>query len=146
MLRPVFLFCALSLMTGLVWAQYRIEVFSTDQLTVTGTDALAAQSLAVEIWHLDAPETLEDELSVGLPADPQQAEREARAYLELLGEDELRARVARAYRAELRARELGIDRYPAVIFDGQFVVYGLTDLPTALTHYRRWQQSAGAGP
>ena len=146
MLKPLLPFCALSLMTGLVWAQYRIEVFSTARYMVNGTDALAAQGLAVEIWHLDAPETLEDELSVGLPADPQQAEREARAYLELLGEDELRARVARAYRAELRARELGIDRYPAVIFDGQFVVYGLTDLPTALTHYRRWQQSAGAGP
>ncbi|MCB1718714.1 MAG: DUF1525 domain-containing protein, partial [Candidatus Competibacteraceae bacterium] len=52
----------------------------------------------------------------------------------------------RAYRAELRARELGIDRYPAVVFDSQFVVYGLTDLPAALAHYRRWQQSAGAGP
>ena len=129
----------LVLINGTVSAQQRIEAFSTAQFLLHNIEHLTGQGLSIEIYDLDAPTQLEDELSTGLSADPKLAEREAKAYLDLLGEDELRLRVEEAYRAELRARELGIDRYPAVVFDGQRVVYGIADLAVALAHFRQWQ-------
>ena len=43
-----------------------------------------------------------------------------------------------------KAMQYGIDRYPAIVFDGKAVVYGLTDLNSALDHYRTWR--AGVQP
>ena len=50
--------------------------------------------------------------------------------------------VARAAVGLVRAAEYGIDRYPAIVFDGQAVVYGITDIGEALSHYRMWQGRA----
>ena len=33
--------------------------------------------------------------------------------------------------------------YPAIVLDGQAVVYGVTDVKTALHRYRPWQEAAG---
>ena len=38
-----------------------------------------------------------------------------------------------------KALHYGVEKYPAIVFDGELVVYGLTDLTLALTQYRRWQ-------
>ena len=35
--------------------------------------------------------------------------------------------------------QYGIDRIPAIVFDSQAVVYGVTDLSAALAHYQAWQ-------
>ena len=43
-----------------------------------------------------------------------------------------------------KAMQYGIDRYPAIVFGGEVVVYGLTDLNAALDHYRTWR--AGTRP
>ena len=37
------------------------------------------------------------------------------------------------------AVQYGLEKYPAIVFDGELIVYGLTDLSTALMHYRRWR-------
>ena len=39
-----------------------------------------------------------------------------------------------------KAVQYGIDRYPAVVFDGRVVVYGVTDLVEALDRYEAWEQ------
>ncbi|MEA2093693.1 MAG: DUF1525 domain-containing protein [Pseudomonadota bacterium] len=41
-----------------------------------------------------------------------------------------------------RALQYGIDRYPAIVFDGQLVVYGVTELGQALHQYYHWQGGA----
>jgi integrating conjugative element protein (TIGR03757 family) len=41
-----------------------------------------------------------------------------------------------------KALQYGIDRFPAMVFDGQCVVYGVTDLGQALRQYHRWQGGA----
>ncbi len=38
-----------------------------------------------------------------------------------------------------KAIQYGVDRYPAIVFGGEVVVYGLTDLSPALDHYQAWQ-------
>lgn len=140
MLKTALLLISFATMTAVAHAQPRIEVITGDEFPAINAEALAAQGFTVEIYDLDAPAKLEAELSAGLSADPKQAEIDARAYLKLLGEAELRQRVERAYQAQLRARELGIDRYPAVVFDDIAVIYGLTDLVEAMARYRQWRQ------
>ena len=39
----------------------------------------------------------------------------------------------------INAAEYGVDRYPAIVFDGNAVVYGVTDIGEALRHYRKWK-------
>ncbi|MCH8896663.1 MAG: DUF1525 domain-containing protein, partial [Proteobacteria bacterium] len=39
----------------------------------------------------------------------------------------------------LKATHYGVDRSPAIVFDGVAVVYGVTALPVAFDHYRRCQ-------
>mgnify|MGYP005733276675 FL=1 len=34
----------------------------------------------------------------------------------------------------------GIDRYPAIVFDGPAVVYGVTELVEALDRFENWQR------
>ena len=36
-----------------------------------------------------------------------------------------------------------LDRYPAIVFNGQAVVYGVTDVEDAFHRYRRWQEASG---
>ena len=38
-----------------------------------------------------------------------------------------------------KAVQYGIDRYPAIVFDGRVVVYGVTDLVEALDRYKAWR-------
>jgi integrating conjugative element protein (TIGR03757 family) len=36
--------------------------------------------------------------------------------------------------------QYGIDRYPAIVFDGHAVVYGVTDVQAATRIYEQWQE------
>jgi hypothetical protein len=38
----------------------------------------------------------------------------------------------------VRAARLDLDRLPAVVFNGQAIVYGITDLPAAHARYAEW--------
>ena len=40
----------------------------------------------------------------------------------------------------MRALQYGINRYPAIVFDGQAVVYGVTDIETAARLYDHWME------
>ncbi len=42
-----------------------------------------------------------------------------------------------------KAKQYGLDRYPAIVFDGRAVVYGVRDLGEALARYRQWREAAG---
>jgi hypothetical protein len=39
----------------------------------------------------------------------------------------------------VQAMQYGIDRYPAIVFDGKAVVYGITDVRAATQRYQQWQ-------
>lgn len=124
-------------------APARIEVFVTpaQAARLSGIDSVERRypGLSVTVHDLGAAARFEDALSDGLPTEPAAALAQARQRLQALG-PELAARLREAYGGLVRARHHGIDRLPAIVFDdGQSVVYGITDLPTALTHYRRWR-------
>ncbi len=87
---------------------------------------------------LNAIETLEDELSRGLPADPDQAKRLALGRLQQLSTHN-RSQLQHAATSIATALSYGVKKYPAIVFDGEFVVYGLSDPFRGLEHYRRWR-------
>ena len=47
--------------------------------------------------------------------------------------------VENAAKGLVQAMQYGIDRYPAIVFDGKAVVYGITDVRAATQRYQQWQ-------
>ena len=119
-----------------------IEVFTTADSPVTGDAAVSRQpvytDIELHIYELEGILRLEAQLSKGLAADREQARRVVLQRLQPLDEAS-RAQMQRAATGLARAVQYRVDRYPAIVFDGQAVIYGVTDVQVALAHYKAWQ-------
>ena len=119
-----------------------IEVFTSTDLPITGeiviNPAPGRPSFDLKIYNLDGIQRIEAKLSKDLTADPEQSKRIVLQRIQQLGATD-RAQMQRAAMGLAKAVQYGVDRYPAIVFDGQVVVYGLTDVEAALQHYRAWQ-------
>ncbi|EBW7863474.1 TIGR03757 family integrating conjugative element protein [Salmonella enterica subsp. enterica serovar Newport] len=82
------------------------------------------------VW-LDASEQLQQSLFGNLPADPKEAERRAQAVIHSAGWQQKQAELAQDYKGLLKAWSLGLQKYPAVVSDDQYVVYGTADVVVA---------------
>ena len=112
-----------------------IEVF------VTGGDVQRfAKTEGATVYAIDGIERLQVRLSRDLPGDPQAARE---IVLERFGqmETDQGLRLENAARGLVRAMRYGIDRYPAIVFDGQAVVYGVPDIDVARQLWRAWQKA-----
>jgi integrating conjugative element protein (TIGR03757 family) len=122
---------------------YLVEVFTTADSPTAGEVGINKQALLGEkefhVYELDGIRRTEEKLSKGLPADPEQSKRVVLQRFQQLNEED-RARMQRAAMGLAKAMQYGVDRYPAIVFDGQAVVYGVTDVQTALAHYRAWRR------
>ena len=119
-----------------------IEVFTTVDLfpgsvTGTGSDSPAFR-VEVQVYRLDGIERLESALSRDLPADLGSASRVALDRIQQL-DRQTTEHLERSALGLAKTVQYGIDRVPAVVFDGEVVVYGVTDLRQALDHYRQWR-------
>ena len=118
----------------------RMDVFITANQPIKRLDVFVLRhpDIALRVHTLDAIESLEDNLSRGLPADPHLAKRLALVRLKQLSKD-TRAQLQHSATAIATALHYGVEQYPAIVFDAEFVVYGLTDPFRALEHYQRWR-------
>lgn len=108
-----------------------IEVFTTSDIPIDGATPGST------IFEIDGLAVLDQELSQGLPGDPEKAKGLALQRIDELG-DTLRSRAEQAAEGLGRAHRYGIKKIPAVVFDGgRSVVYGLTDLGDAVDIYRQ---------
>lgn len=114
-----------------------VDVFTTKEQLLESVEAFLDDhpETTVRVYLIDAIERLEDELSRGLSAQPEQAKREALQRLQRLSKDK-RARLEQTGKALALAMQLRVTRYPAVVFDQEQVVYGVTDLSRAMEFYR----------
>ena len=109
-----------------------IEVFIDSSLQiVSGNDHTT-------VYLIDRIYKLQEELSIDLPADPESAKSLALQRFQRMN-TQLSRELENAAKGLVQAMQYGIDRYPAIVFDGQAVVYGLTDIPAATQLYQRWQ-------
>ena len=119
-----------------------IEVFTSEKYPVVETDAEGTGSNVqvpeITVYKIDAIQSVERELSRELPAAPQQSKPIVLQRIQNLDEP-ARSRIQAAATGLTKAMQYGIDRFPAIVFDGQAVVYGETDVQVAHTHYRAWR-------
>jgi integrating conjugative element protein (TIGR03757 family) len=109
-----------------------IEVFTDSSLQiVSGNDHKT-------VYLIDRIYKLQEELSIDLPADPESAKTLALQRFQRMN-TQLSRELENAAKGLVQAMQYGIDRYPAIVFDGQAVVYGLTDIRAATQLYQRWQ-------
>lgn len=80
---------------------------------------------------LDEPERLQAKVFGQLPADPELAAMQARQVMSSPQWQQKQQQLVTAYRQVVHARELGIRKVPAVVFDDRDVVYGTTDVAQA---------------
>ena len=69
-----------------------------------------------------------------------QAERDALAVLSSASFRQAEQQLKDAYSGATRAWSLGLEKYPAIVFDDQFVVYGTTDVALAEQRLKAWQE------
>jgi len=119
-----------------------IEVFTSVQYPVIETNATGSgthlRGLEITLYEIDGIQSVERDLSLNLPVEPQQSKQIALQRIQNLDE-QTRSRMQSVATALAKAMQYGIDRYPAVVFDGEAVVYGVTDLTLALEQYRAWR-------
>jgi len=121
-----------------------VEVFTTADREVQWeleVETRATQNIDIQVYALDGIQRFEAKLSSDLPTDPDQSKQIALQRIQQLDEQTMAA-VQNAAVGLAKAMQYDINRYPAIVFDGEAVVYGLTDLSSALDHYRTWRVGA----
>jgi len=98
-------------------------------------------STATTVYELDGIERFQASLSRDLPRDPEAAKRSALTRIGHLDAGQM-ASERRAAMGLAKATQYGLERYPAIVFDGRVVVYGVTRLADALDHYRQWKEAS----
>ena len=130
-----------SLLSGAVQAAepLSIEVFTTADFLIVGKNDSRLQGATVTVYFVDGLERFEAVLSQDLPADADVAKTVGFRRIGELNEAEI-APAKNAAIGLAKAVQRGIDRYPAIAFDGKAVAYGVTDLLEALDRYEAWQR------
>ncbi|RTB44142.1 TIGR03757 family integrating conjugative element protein [Pseudomonas aeruginosa] len=88
---------------------------------------------------LDAAQQLERDLSADLPDDSQQAAALVQKRLNAGGAG-LQKQLTAAYQGVVDAWSLGITKVPAVVVDRRYVVYGESDLGTAVARIEQFRK------
>jgi len=110
-----------------------IEVFTDSKFQVVSV------SENTTVYVMDHIDQLQQTLSKNLPSEPDKAKRVVLARFQQM-DAQLSGELENAAKGLVQAMQYNIDRYPAIVFDGVAVVYGVTDVEAATQLYRRWQK------
>ncbi|EHS5456255.1 TIGR03757 family integrating conjugative element protein [Salmonella enterica subsp. enterica serovar Corvallis] len=91
------------------------------------------------VVFLDAPDTIQRQLFGELPADPVQAEQVAKTIIQSPDWQQKQQQIRQAYQGVLQAYSLKLAKYPAVVFDDRYVVYGTADVALAEARLAEFQ-------
>ncbi|WP_142418289.1 TIGR03757 family integrating conjugative element protein [Citrobacter braakii] len=92
-----------------------------------------------QVVYLDAPDTVQHQIFGELPVDPAQAEQTAKAIIQSPDWQQKQQQIGLAYQGVLQAYSLKLAKYPAVVFDDRYVVYGTADVAVAEAHLAEFQ-------
>lgn len=92
-----------------------------------------------QVVYLDAPDTVQRQIFGELPADPVQAEQVAKTIIQSPGWQQKQQQIGQAYQDVLQAYSLKLEKYPAVVFDDRYVVYGTADVELAEARLAEFQ-------
>lgn len=132
-----------------VWADVvagpeSVTIVTSNQRPVANADTVLVSAdgtlLDIQVLNLDAVTDIEQRLGNGLPSSPEQARIVVDQRIAQIGRSQLDAELRAAYLPVGTMMAYGLDRYPAIIFDQQAVIYGVTDLAEAIDRYRQWRE------
>lgn len=109
-----------------------VEVFTDSRFPVVGGTDNAT------VYVIDRIDQLQQELSKDLPRNPETAKQLALTRFQRM-DNHLSSELENASKGLVQAMQYGIDRCPAMVFDGQAVIYGVTDINAATRIYQQWQ-------
>jgi len=122
-----------------------VEIFTTSDLVGqwehVDSNKKAHQNIILQLYRVNGIQHIEAELSRDLSADPSEAKQSVLRRIHNLDEQS-RSEMQTSAMALAKAMQYGIDRFPAIVFDGQTVVYGVKDLKVALAYFQEWQARA----
>lgn len=101
---------------------------------------VSAISPDISIIYLDAPDSVQREIFGSLPVEPAQAEKQVRELQSSSAFKTLEQQLVAVYQGVINAWSLGLVKYPAVVFDDKWVVYGTTDVGVAAQQLINWQE------
>ena len=109
-----------------------IEVFTDSRFAViNGADNTT-------VYVIDRIDQLQQALSKGLTSKPEIAKKRVMQRFQGMN-SQLSSEMEIAAKGLVQALQYGIDRYPAIVFDGEVVVYGVTDVNAATRIHKQWQ-------
>jgi len=88
---------------------------------------------------LDARDGHAEAFGAGLPDDPERALAEVKRRMATAAGRAALARLASAAAGNALAGRLGIEKLPAVVVDGRYVVYGVRDVARAVERVEAWR-------
>ena len=88
---------------------------------------------------LDARDAHAEAFGAGLPADPERALAEVERRMASPAGRAALERIASAAAGNALAGRLGIEKLPAVVVDGRYVVYGVRDVARAVERVEAWR-------
>ncbi|MBN6032913.1 TIGR03757 family integrating conjugative element protein [Pantoea ananatis] len=94
----------------------------------------------ITVTELDTPDRLLAQQFGLLSANPAQAEQQARAVIASPAFRQNQQALAASYAGVAHAWSLGLEKYPAVVFDDKWVVYGTTDVAAARAKLDAWRE------
>ncbi|EGZ3995524.1 TIGR03757 family integrating conjugative element protein [Salmonella enterica subsp. enterica serovar Wichita] len=92
-----------------------------------------------QVVYLDAPDTVQRQLFGELPADPVQAAQIAKNIIQSPDWQQKQQQITLAYQGVLQAYSQKLAKYPAVVFDDRYVVYGTADVAVAEAQLAEFQ-------
>lgn len=100
---------------------------------------IESKAIDLKIYDLDAVDRFESDISKLLPGDESEAKQAFEEYLNRTGREAFEKDAIQAYQGIMAAVRYELKKYPAIIFDGESVIYGVTDLDDALDRYSAWK-------
>ncbi|PLW83344.1 TIGR03757 family integrating conjugative element protein [Kineobactrum sediminis] len=117
---------------------YQVELFTTSAHQTPMHHDAAGQDFQLTVYYLDGLAQLNATLSHQLPPSPAKAKATAAARLGALTQSQ-QAQLQTTAMGLLAARRYGLQRYPAIVINGEAVTYGFTDPVKAIDRYKAWR-------
>ena len=112
-----------------------VVAFTLSSMPFRGTGDATVHVLDARDGHAEA-------FGADLPDEPERALAEARRRMATAEGRAALARVAAAAAGNALAGRLGIEKLPAVVVDGRYVVYGVRDVARAVERVEVWRAEA----
>ena len=132
---------------ALAWALVLVAwpgpaAFAGDVVAFTLSSMPLRTTGSATVHILDARDGHAEAFGANLPGDPERALAEARRRMATPAGRAALARIAEAAAGNALAGRLGIEKVPAVVVDGRYVVYGVRDVARAVERVEAWRVEA----